>query len=271
LEGGVSEGELAEELARIYSQGAERLLSMRAIRNQYRNAKQSINIEDVMLLLMNSFATDSRDKLFGVMGLLKTANGTHAVDSDEKNAEPEERAGQERRRWTALSEIILTADYRLSITDVFIDVSLALATSGVEHILLLLSGIGWAHAAARCQSNNNLPSWAIDWAFRHPFYPRGRISVERIARIYQAHWATFAGAVACRQLVPLDRTRIQGTFSFIDEITFVSEIIKPYDKSWFPESWDAFCNFVDGDGSYCWSTWSCPREEAVWRTLLGQR
>jgi len=50
----------------------------------------------------------------------------------------------------------------------------------------------------------------------------------------------------------------------------VSDVIKISSKGWFLEAWDAFCNISSGE-SYDWSNWPCPREEAVWRTLLGQR
>lgn len=66
------------ELSRIYSQGRDRLLSIQAIRNQYHDSPKSIEIQDAMLISMNSFATDSRDKVFGVIGLLRN-NSTGAV------------------------------------------------------------------------------------------------------------------------------------------------------------------------------------------------
>ena len=49
------------QLLKLYSRGVERLLSIRDIRSQYHNSKRSIEIQDVMLLSMNSVATDSRD------------------------------------------------------------------------------------------------------------------------------------------------------------------------------------------------------------------
>lgn len=101
-------------------------------------------------------------------------------------------------------------------------------------------------------------------------YPNGFASIKRM-NTYQAELAIhFSNVpVARERLVPLNRTSIRGTFAFVDEISFVSEIIKPHDHSWFSESWHEICSRV-GE-SYDWSTWSCPRDEAVWRTLMAQR
>ena len=246
-----------EELLGSYSRGVERLLSIRDFRQRYHDLKERIDIEDVMLLSMNSLATDARDKVFGVIGILSASAGA-AVDNAETNTkqqmEPQEGS------WIDTNII---PDYRLSINSVFVNASIALATSGARKIILLLGGNGWA------RRRSNLPSWVIDWTSLPSIYPSGHASIKHTG-VYQAHFATLGGSIFRRQFLrSLDRARILGTFNFIDEIKFVSKTIEPHGHSWFCEVWDAICKLV-GE-SYLWSTWSCSREEAVWRTLLAQK
>src|SRR5204862_4373004 len=81
-----------------------------------------------------------------------------------------------------ISEIV--PDYSLSINEVFVKASTALAISGAGKLILLLGGIGWA----RCQPN--LPSWAIDWTCLPPIYPRGGASIRSEERRVGKGWIT---------------------------------------------------------------------------------
>ena len=252
----IPERVIEEELSRSYSRGVERLLSIREMRRRYHELQKEIDFQDAMLLSMNSLATNARDKVFGVVGILSTSDVV-AVDNAEMDIEqwidPEEESCINAK---------IVPNYELSINEVFVDASTVLATSGAGKLILLLGGIGWA----RCQPN--LPSWAIDWTSLPPLYPRGNASIQQTG-CYQANWTTWGESAARKQLLPLDRATILGTFNFIDEIKFISETIEPNGHTWFPEVWNEICSRI-GE-SYLWSTWPCPREEAVWRTLLAQR
>jgi hypothetical protein len=239
---------IEEELLRSYTQGVERLLSIRDIRQRYHGSKR-IDIQDAMLLSMNSLATDPRDKVFGVKGML-LANKPVADDN-----------------WFELKEqsivnASIVANYKLSTREVFVNVSTIIATSGDSRLIFFLAGIGWP------RGEPNLPSWTIDWTSLPPLYPAGRASLETLSR-YRAHRARSEELATSRKFISLDRAAIEGTFNFIDKIEFISERIESQGHSWFPEVWNAICS-LDGE-SYSWSTWPCPREEAVWRTLFAQR
>ncbi|KAH7124216.1 heterokaryon incompatibility protein-domain-containing protein [Dactylonectria macrodidyma] len=215
------ERDIEEELSKLYSRGIDHMLSIRDIRRSIHESQSSYkttNLWDVMLRSMGSVATDARDKVFAVIGLVSS--------------------------------------------NVVGDVSITIATSNENQINLLLGGIGWA----RCQSD--LPSWVVDWTSLSHLYPKGYRSVMSTS-VYQADWSIRnLGVKAHNQFVPLNRASILGIFCFIDKIRFASDIIEPNGQKWFSDMWNTICTCLGK--SYDWSTWSCPLEEAIWRTLLAQ-
>jgi len=251
---GLSNPPLAEDDIRaLYRRGSERISSISSMRREY-HSPETIRLGDIMLLSMHSAATQSRDKVFGIIGLMNTNVITAPTTTEPRPRFP--------KHIPMISEVLLVPNYDLSVSEAFADVSIALTLSRDEELIFYLGGVGWPRRQA------SLPSWAIDWTSPPPLYPRARSSIEHMC-IYESHG--YPESHGSARLVPWDRARLLATFDFVDEIIFVSEPIGPNMHAWFPEAWDTLSRVVGSIYEPPHSIWSCPIEEAVWRTLLGQR
>ena len=104
-----------------------------------------------------------------------------------------------------------------------------------EELIFYLGGIGWP------RRQPSLLSWAIDWISLPPLYPRARLSIDHM-HIYESHG--HPGPQGSARFVRLDRTRLLGTFDFVDEIIFVSKPIGQICMPGFPQRGTQFLEWL---------------------------
>ncbi|KAI1129799.1 heterokaryon incompatibility protein-domain-containing protein [Nemania abortiva] len=197
-------------------------------------------MKDILIDTAYSLATDPRDKVFALLGL---------VSAENVSPEPD--------------HLTITPNYGKSLKEIYTEATLTLIKAGNCSTHLLAAGIGWD------PENRGMPSWVVDWA-RPPqiFLDRDiHFRTDRLGK-YWAGCTNKPDKAEEHRFTIIDSDRIMSKFLLLDKIVFLSEEIRPGAVLWLPCYLDEICRRLRKD---CPRIQTFPRinkYEVIWRVLL---
>ncbi|KAI1876118.1 uncharacterized protein JN550_001614 [Neoarthrinium moseri] len=199
------------------------------------------SLKDILIGTTYSQATNPRDKVFALLGLVSPEHATS----------------------TSRAPMIMP-NYDKSKEEIYTETTLALIKAGDYTTHLLAGGIGWD------EEERNMPSWMVNWArppqiFVDSDTHHGKDRLDK----YWAGLGNKPDETEDSTFTIIDPDRILGKFIRLDKIVFLGPQITPESNRWLLGCWGAIDHFVPK--GYPYRTPSFPpieKHEVLWRVLL---